>query len=269
MEFVELRPGTPEKSRRERRETKVKTDKKSLMSTQKNLVSPAHHESYQVDARSPDRGPASRTIFKEYAHTPSQDEQQRRTPSLARIQKSTNSTGGDLRHAKTVPAPVTTNDQPTKSSQAIQARPPPIKSEVAFINMQRNSATQNHERGERVLRVDCFDKSFDSRRASHRRQGSMLSSRQPTVTESIAEEPESKRPNKESVVRAAQDKPEKSEKYMDTHSDFNMVSGRNSISNLEADPNEEPKRAGALREGSLLPRPNPEPSQKAAPSQRN
>lgn len=74
MEFIELRPGTPEKSR-ERRETKVKTDRKSMVSTQKNLVSPIHHESYQAEARSPER---AQTIFKEYEHTPSQ--QPRRTP---------------------------------------------------------------------------------------------------------------------------------------------------------------------------------------------
>ena len=189
MDMLEFAQATPAKA--QRRDVRVRTDKKSLTSTQKNLVSPLHHESYQAD--SPQH--RSRTIFKDYTHSPPEEHPPRRTPQLSSIQKTN---GRELGHNKSVPATTAAN---TLNQPSLLGRKPHISSE-GFINLHKGTKANNlvEARGD-LPRIDCFDRSFDGPRGSRRRRrpDSMLSSKR--FNESIAEEVQGQRPKVTSVVR--------------------------------------------------------------------
>lgn len=226
--MLEFAQTTPKKAHRG--DLRVKTEKKSLMSTQKNLVSPLHHESYQGE--SPQRH--SRTIFKDCTQSLREDHQARRTPQLSSIQKAH---GRELSHQKSVPATRAAN---TLNQPSLLGRKPHISSE-GFINLHKGAKTNNlvEDHGD-LPRLDCFDRSFEGRRAGsrHRPRGSVLSSK---LNESIAEEVQGQRPKDQSVVRGGS---EIRQKYLEA----DKQSARNSILNLEVDAEEDDQEQDRTRQ---------------------
>lgn len=191
------------------------------MSTQKNLVSPLQHESYQGE--SPQRH--SGTIFKECAGSPADEHPLRRTAQLSSIQKTP---APALSHQKSVPAPDAA-DILDRERPSLLGRKPHISSE-GFINLHKARRSSNlADDHADVPRLDCFDRSFDGRRAGgrHHRRRSAVSSR---INESIAEEVQGQRPHDQGVVRRGSDRP----KYLEEEEQ----SARDSIGNLALDDGE-------------------------------
>ena len=207
MQFDDNMLRTPVKARNNG-VTEVKFEKKSLMSSQKNLVSPSPIKNDSFRNASPPGDEGHRALG---AFSPTAVELQAKgdhllTNNILKTTKTKRDSQAQLSNLKSEPN--STRQQIRHDQSESMTFNQAHVADEGFINLQRSSQKHSGEGRSSLPRVGCFDRSYDSRRGAssgerHRQPTSVLSSK--PVNESIAEEPAARPPHNKAGPQAPQD----------------------------------------------------------------